>query len=416
MSKKSDVLIIGGGIIGVSAAYYLAKEGVAVTLVEKGEISSGSSYGNAGFIPPAHSTPIPGPGVLMQGLKWMLNPESPFYIRPRFDVEFMRWLWRFSNYCNKDAYERAIPLFRDMQRDSLALFQEIIKEEEIACDFQQAGGMTIFKSKKGFAHAQAEVEEMGRFDIELDFLDGDAVRKLEPMIRDDVLGGIHNEEDAHLEPAVFVEELARVSEKYGARIVKQAEVLGFEKVGERISSVHTARESFHPKEVVLAAGAWSTPLARQLDLQFPMQAAKGYSLTMSRPTHSPSRPLFLSEARVAVTPIGSSLRFAGTLELTGLDLSINQRRVNAIMNAGRSYLNGVSSDDDPEVWSGLRPVPPDGLPYTGRSLAIKNLIVATGHGMLGVSMGPITGKAVAEIIGARKPCFDLDPFDVERFS
>ena len=416
MNKKSDILIIGGGIIGVSAAYYLAKEGMAVTLVEKGEICSGSSYGNAGFIPPSHSTPIPGPGVLKQGIKWMLNPESPFYIHPRFDVEFVRWLWRFGNYCNKSAYERAIPLFRDIQRDSLALFQEIMEQEDIVCDFKQAGGITIFKSKNGFAHAQAEVKEMKNFDIELDFLDGDAVRKLEPMIRDDVLGGIHNMEDAHLNPALFVEELAKVAEKYGARIIRQAEVLGFEKAGGRIASVHTTCESFHPKEVILAAGAWSTPLAQQLNLQFPMQAAKGYSLTMKKPACIPSLPLFLSEARVAVTPIGSSLRFAGTLELAGLDLSINQRRVNAIKDAGRGYLNSVSSEDDPEVWSGLRPVPPDGLPYIGRSLTTKNLVVATGHGMLGVSMGPVTGKVVSEIVRAEKPCFDLDPFAVERFS
>ncbi len=416
MKQNTDILIIGGGIIGVSAAYYLAKAGLDVTLLEKGEICSGSSYGNAGFIPPTHSGPIPAAGVLTQGIKWMLDPKSPFYIKPRFDIELIRWLWRFQSYCNKEAEERTIPLFYDMQTRSLALFEEIIAQENISCDYVQAGGLTLYKSERTFARAQAEIETMAKFGIDVKLLDGNSVRKLEPMINNDVAGGILNDEDAHLNPALFVEALSKQAEKYGAHILKHTEVLGLDNVEGRISSVHTTRESYHPKEVVLAAGAWSTSLVKMLNLSFPMQSAKGYSLTMENPAQLPTLPLFLGESQVAVTPIGKSLRFAGTLELAGFDLSINQRRINAILEAAQRYLDGVSSENEPKLWSGLRPVPPDGLPYIGRSERVKNLIVATGHGMLGVSMGPITGKVVAQIIGEEKLDFDVLPFAVERFS
>ncbi|MBT7782490.1 MAG: FAD-binding oxidoreductase, partial [Anaerolineae bacterium] len=292
----------------------------------------------------------------------------------------------------------------------------IIADEKLTCDYAQVGGLTLFKSKKGFEHAHEEVEEMAKFGIDLKLLNGDAVRKLEPMIRDDVFGGIYNDEDAHLDPALFVEALSKKAEKCGARVLRHTKVLGFEKVGRRITSVHTTHGSFYPKEVILAAGAWSKKLAKKLNLNFPMQAAKGYSITMEKPVEKPRIPLFLGESKVAVTPIGKSLRFAGTLELTGIDLSINQGRINAIMDAAKSYLNGISSEVQPKFWSGLRPVPPDGLPYIGRTNTVKNLIIATGHGMLGVSMGPITGKVVAQIICDEKTDFELSPFAIERFS
>ena len=416
MKEDTDILIIGGGIIGVSAAYYLAKAGLDVTLLEKGEICSGSSYANAGFIPPTHSSPIPAEGVLAQGIKWMLDSKSPFYIKPRFNLDLLKWLWRFQSYCNKEAEERVIPLFYDMQTRSLALFEEIIAQENISCDYVQAGGLTLYKSQRVFDHAQVEVETAAKFGIDIKLLDGNLVREIEPMINENVLGGILNDEDAHLNPALFVEALSKRAEKYGARVLKHTEVLGLDHVGGRISSVHTTRESFHPKEVILAAGAWSTSIAKMLNLHFPMQSAKGYSLTMENPSQLPTRPLFLGESKVAVTPIGKSLRFAGTLELAGVDLSINQRRINAIMEAAHHYLDEISYENSPELWSGLRPVPPDGLPYIGRSEQVKNLIVATGHGMLGVSMGPLTGKVVAQIIGEEKVDIDILPFAIERFS
>ena len=416
MNHNNDVLIIGGGIVGISTAYFLSQRGIKVTLIEKGEICSGSSYGNAGLICPCLSTPIPAPGILTQGLKWMLSPESPFYIKPRLDPALAAWLWHFQAHSNKKAVERAIPLLRDMQRSSLALFQDLIEKETLSCHFEQVGGLTIFKTKSGLAHGQDEVDEMQKFGLDMELLDGDAIRELEPLIRSDIIGGIYAKEDAYLNPVLFVDELTKVAEENGVKILRQTEVTGLSKVGGRVATVHTTRGDFHPKEVVLAAGAWSTSIAKELGIKFLMQPAKGYSITMKNPAKMPKRYLYLGEAKVAATPIGENLRFAGTLELSGMDLSINQRRVAAILAAGKSYLNEFSFDDSPEIWSGLRPCSPDGLPYIGRSRAVDNVVVATGHAMLGVAMGPMTGKLVAQLINEEKPSLGIEAFDVDRFS
>ena len=416
MSNNNDILIIGGGIVGISAAYFLSQRGIKVTLIEKGEICSGSSYGNAGLVCPGFSTPIPAPGILTQGLKWMLNPESPFYIKPRLDPALASWLWHFQAHSNKKAVERAIPLLRDMQRGSLALFQDLIQQENLSCHFEQVGGLTIYKTKSGLAHGQDEAEEMQKFDLDMEFLDGDAIRGLEPLIRSDIIGGTYSKEDAYLDPALFVDKLTKVVQENGVEILTQTEVTGLSKAGRRVATVHTTRGDFHPKEIVLAAGAWSMSLAKELGIKFLMQPAKGYSITMKKPVKMPKRYLYLGEAKVAVTPIGADLRFAGTLELSGMDLSINQRRVDAILEAGKSYLNEFGFDNSPEIWSGLRPCSPDGLPYIGRSHMVDNLIIATGHAMLGVSMGPITGKLVAQLVSEEKPSLGIEAFDVDRFS
>jgi D-amino-acid dehydrogenase len=412
---NSDILIIGGGIIGVSTAYALAREGVTVTLIEKGEICDGSSYGNAGMICPCHSTPIPGPGVLWQGIKWMFNPESPFYIRPRLDPELVAWLWQFRRFCNENAYHRAIPPLREMQSASIKLFEDWIACENIDCDFEKVGGLELFLTREKHDAERHHVEEMRGFGIDMEWLDRDATHALEPALRPEVLGGIHYKEDAHLNPAKFVRGLAEAAQRLGAKILTQTRVLGFEQEGQKVKTVRTSRGDFHPKQVVLAAGAWSAVVLRQLGVRLPLQAGKGYSVTMKRPAVSPRIPLHLAEARMAVTPMGPVLRFAGTMELSGISTPINERRVNAIRRGAARYLANNQPAEELEVWAGMRPVSPDGLPYIGRIRALSNLILATGHAMLGVSMGPITGKIVGEIVREVEISVDVAVFGVERF-
>jgi len=413
----TDILIIGGGIIGVTAAYFLAEAGADVTLVEKGDIAAGSSYGNAGLICPCHSEPIPRPGVLTQGLKWLLDPESPFYIKPRLSPDLVTWLWRFQAHCNEAAVQRAIPLLRDMQRESLLLYQALIAQEQIDCDFERKGGLTLFRTEAGLAKGHHEVEAMGRFGLQMELLpDAAAVRALEPSIHPDIVGGIHYQEDAHINPARFVYALAERAQAKGATLLTGTEVLGFD-MGERgLTAVRTSQGKHTAQQIVLAAGAWSTPIARQLGLAIPMQPAKGYSLTLPRPANFLHTHLHLAEAKVAVTPMGSLLRLAGTLELAGFDLTINQRRVNAIRRTAGSYLIGLENQEPVEIWRGLRPCPPDGLPYIGRSARHPNLIIATGHAMLGISMGPITGQLVAQLACDQPTTLGLTPFSPDRFA
>ena len=413
---NDDILIIGGGIIGVSTAYALARKGVSVTLIEKGEICAGSSHGNAGMVCPCHSTPIPGPGVLWQGIQWMFNPESPFYIRPRLDPELIAWLWQFRRFCNVVDQHRAIPPLREMQRASLLLYRDWITEQNLDCDFEKIGGLELFLTREKHEAGRRHVEEMRQFGLDMEWLGRDATHALEPTARPEVVGGIHYKEDAHINPTKFVRGLTEAAQRLGAQVLTQTEVLGFERMGQTVSTVRTSRGDFHPQQLVLAAGAWSAEILRGLGIHLPMQAAKGYSVTMKRPKVSPRIPLHLAEARMAVTPMGAVLRYAGTLELSGISTTINARRVSAIRRGAAQYLITGAPAQEMEVWAGMRPVTPDGLPYIGRTRAVSNLIVATGHAMLGVSMGPITGKVVGEIVREVKPSVDVGMFGVERFA
>ena len=416
MIVQTDVLIIGGGVIGVSAAYYLARSGVPVTLLDKQTIAAGSSWGNAGLIAPNHSIPIPGPGVLSRGLKWLLDVESPLYIRPRFDLELFRWLWMFRRFCNSRSQDKAIPLLRDMQRASLELFRQLIEEESLHCDFQDIGGLVAFRTKKGLAAGVAEAEHLAEFGLKSTILDAEAIHAMEPSLHPEVIGGVFHEEDAFLTPHKFVYGLAEAAEHFGATIIDKAEVMKFSTAAGRITMVHTSRGDFRPDQVVLAAGAWTTSLARSLGIHMPMQAAKGYSITVPRPRLSPKRYIIFGERNAVATPMGNALRFAGTLELSGLHAEIHPRRVQAIRKAAHEYLKLPEPLPEGEVWQGLRPVPPDGLPYLGRSKRLSNLVIATGHAMLGLSMGPITGKLISEIIQNIPPSLPLTGFEVERFN
>ncbi|MBI4012853.1 MAG: FAD-dependent oxidoreductase [Candidatus Rokubacteria bacterium] len=414
-NAKGDVLVIGGGVIGVCAAYYLAREGAAVTLVEKDDVCAGSSYGNAGLIVPSHSVPLAAPGVLWQGLKWMLDPTSPFYIRPRLDPDLLGWLWRFRGYCTRGHLARAIPVLRDLGFASLVLYQELAGLDGLHSGFERRGVLAVFRTPGRLEEARHEAALLEAHGIGTKLLDGPAARAMEPSLGDAVVGALSFPNDAHLVPDAFVTGLAREAASLGVRIRRDTEVLAFETAGRRIRAVETTRGRLEAEQVVLAAGAWSPALARTLDLRLPIQPAKGYSVTCQRPPEGPAMPLLLAEARVAVTPMGERLRFAGTLELAGLDLAIDRRRVEAVRRAPGRYLRLGDALPLVEIWRGLRPCTPDGLPMIGRSTRVENLILATGHAMIGISLGPVTGKLVAQLATGAPTLLDLAPLRPERF-
>lgn len=412
---RQDILIIGGGVIGICAAYYLTASGRSVTLLEKDDICAGASYGNAGLIVPSHAVPLPAPGVLSQGLKWLLNAESPFYVKPRPDLRLLQWLWKFLRHCREEPMRRAIPVLRDLGRASVALFEELVAACGIECGFEQKGWLLLFNSLPGLDAASREAGLLHEFGVESQVLDEAGVRRLQGNLTPAVVGGVYFPQEAHLVPDRFVRELAHRAESTGACLKTHTEVLHLEVSGTRISRVVTTRGNFEPDQVVLAAGAWSLHLACDIRLGLPVEAAKGYSITVQAADSPPALPLYLTERKVAVTPMGELVRFSGTLELAGLDLSVNRVRVAAIERAVHEYMAGLPELKPVEVWCGLRPVTPDGLPIVGRSKEVENLVVATGHGMLGITLGPITGKLVCQIVTGEPPALDLRPFKVDRF-
>ncbi len=416
MAKKEDILVIGGGVIGVCSAYYLMQKGMQVTILDKGEICSGCSYGNAGLLVPSHSVPLPAPGVLSKGLKWMFDSQSPFYIKPRLDLELFSWLWKFRGFCNQKAMRKTMPIIGEMSLASLELYAELAAIDGLEFGFTQDGVLMVYSTENGYKEGIEEAHLLQDIGLKAELLDGETVLKMQPCLLPGVVGGVFFEQDAHLIPAEFVRGLARVVEEAGGILKTSTEVLGFETSGSRISTVKTTRGDFHPDQVVLAGGSWSPVLARDLDLKLSIQAAKGYSITVVRPETCPTIPLLMGEARVGITPMGQTLRFAGTLELAGLDLSINRGRVEAIMRAAPKYISGTEDLEIIEIWRGLRPCTPDGLPIIGRTESFQNLTIAAGHAMIGVTLGPITGKMVSQIVSDETPEIDLIPLKAERFN
>ena len=392
-----DVLVVGAGVIGISAARHLAAAGRSVVVLDKGGVAAGCSRGNAGLVVPSHAIPHAAPGALWQGVKWMFDPESPFYIKPRLSPALLGWLWRFGLACSAKRVERAIPLLRDLHRASAKLFEDSLIRR---------GLLLLFQTAKGFEGGVHEAQVLSDAGLETKVLDVPSVRALLPGLKAEVVGAVHCLEDGHLDPLRFVQAWAKGVE------VRVEDVVGFDVDGRRVR-VRTSSGPIEAKEVVLAAGAWAPGVARDLRLKIPIQAGKGYSLTFPAPAAAPEVPFILSENRVAVTPMGDRLRLAGTMELAGLDLSINERRVGAIRRAGVAALGELG--EPLEIWAGLRPVTPDGLPIVGRPARYDNLILAGGHAMLGLSLGPITGRIVADLVAGRDPGFDLSLLHPDRF-
>ena len=416
MNEQRDVIVIGGGVIGVCSAYYLAQKGVRVTILEKGEVASGCSYGNGGLIVPSHAVPLASPGALGSGLRWLLDSTSPFYIKPRLDPGFLSWLIHFVRVSNKKQMRRTIPAMRDLLFSSRALYEELTNSAGFDFGFEDNGSLEVYLSQKALVEGIQEAHHLNQFGIPNRVLSSSEVHELEPALLPGVVGGIFYPRDAHIHPARFVRGLAEQAQRMGVEILTGAEVLAVEAKRDRVSHIRTTRGSFHPQTVVLAAGSWSPDIGRALKLRVPIQAAKGYSLTFEKPAVCPKISLSLGEARVVVNPLPDALRLAGTLELAGMDFSINTRRVDMIHNASKRYLPGLEDAKLIEIWRGLRPCTPDGLPIIGKSDSFQNLLIAAGHAMLGMSLGPITGQLVSKLVCNDGMDMDLSPFRAGRFS
>jgi D-amino-acid dehydrogenase len=410
-----DAIVIGGGVVGTASALALAERGARVLLVERGEIASGASYGNAGWISPSHGMPLPAPGVIRQALRWLFDPESPFYVKPRLNLELVRWLLGFARAATSERAHETMRRNRELTLASLALTEKLAATAGADFGFARRGLVMLCESQEGLDAATHELEVLRELGGEGRALSPGEVLELEPRARGPITGGVFFPADAHLQPARLVHVLAERARAHGARLETGHEVLVLEREGRRIARVVTTRGEFTAREVVLAGGAWSPVIAAPLGLRLPVQSAKGYSVTVRCPSDFGGTPLLLSEAKVAVTPMGETLRFAGTLELAGLDLSVNLRRVRAILRAVDRFLPGVLGEPVLETWRGLRPLTPDDLPILGRPRGFENLIVATGHGMSGISQGVMTGQLVAELVTGARPSLDLAPFAPDRF-
>ena len=413
MSKH--VTILGAGVIGLCTALDCARRGMRVTVIEKKPRQrDGCSFGNAGMIVPSHFIPLAAPGMVKLGLKWMWNPESPFYIRPRVDLDLLTWGLHFWKAATKNRVDAAAPVLRDLN----LLSRQCYEEMGLDLGLVKKGLLMLCKKQQTLdeeAHMAAKANALG---IPAEVLDAKQTAALDPAVTMDVCGSVYFPKDCHLSPSRFVAALEVELERLGVEMLWETEVRGFEVDGNALRAVKTSKGPVEGQEVVLCGGVWSAELARELDLNLPMQAGKGYTLTLANPKQLPELCSICTEARLAVTPMDGSLRVGGTMEMAGTDESITQRRVRGITRAFPQYFPEFDENDFAEVkpWSGLRPVSPDGMPYVGRTERWKNLTIATGHAMMGLSLAPATGRIVADTLCGEKPPVALDLLSPDRFS
>ncbi len=414
MGKK--ILVIGGGIVGLSCAYYLQKEGNEVTVIDKSAMTGGASYVNAGYLTPSHIIPLASPGMMAKGLKWMFNSSSPFYMKPRLDPDFIRWAWAFNRSSTKYNVEKAIPLIKDINLLSKELYSAMHASGELG-DFQleKKGLLMLYKTQKEGNHEKEVAKRAADEGLEVTELTREALDRLQPNLNKEIDGAIHYQCDAHTSPNEIMSQLKEHLKNVGVLIHANEEVQRFELTKTTINKVITNKAMYAADEIVLASGSWTPGLAKALGIRLLIEPGKGYRINVARPT-GVALPAILMEAKVAVTPMRDFTRFAGTMELSGINNTIRKERVMAIARAAESYYENIkiNTKEMEAAQCGLRPVTPDGLPYIGRMSKIKNLTMATGHAMMGWSLGPATGKLVSELISQKPLSMSVEGFHPER--
>lgn len=412
-----NVAIIGGGIIGLSTAYYLRQAGHTVTIFDQGDLLDNCSSGNAGMIVPSHIIPLAAPGMISKGIRWMFNAQSPFYVKPRLNGKLLKWGWQFYKHATNDHVERAIPALKDISLLSKTLYQQMAKDNPFDFDYQERGLIMLYQTKEA-EHEEAETARIANKNgIEAHILSPADIQKLEPDVKVTVRGGVYFPGDAHLIPQLLVKNLIAYLKKNNVTFHTNTPVINFSLNGTAIKSLHTSEQDIPYDEYIVATGAWSGIFSSALGLDLPLQGGKGYSFTLNDVSRNIRIPSILLEGRVAVTPMGKSLRFGGTMEINGVDRSINMNRVKGIVNTIPAYYPemNVAMPQQEAIWRGLRPCSPDGLPYIGRSTHFRNLIIATGHSMMGLSLAPATGKLVTSLVNNEATDISLAPFNPERY-
>jgi len=394
------ISIIGGGIIGLCSAYYLAKEGFQVSVFDKSDMTNGCSYGNAGMIVPSHIIPLAQPGMIAQGMKWMFDSQSPFYVKPRVSTDLIKWGMQFYKHANKKHVEKAMPALRDLSLLSKELYQDFAKENN-SFFYDEKGLLMLFKSEKTAEEMHHEGKLAENLGLGVNYLSKEEVLQLESGTKTDVIGGVHYTSDAHLYPQKFMQFIKTQLNKLGVEVHKNTTVTDFKISNNTVSEVITSKGNFTTDEVVLATGSWSPEIAKKLHTGISMLPGKGYSFTLKEKIQKPSIPSILCEGKVAVTPMANDIRFGGTMEIThNNDTKINKNRLQGIINSVNDFYPdldiGIPKVED--TWYGFRPCTPSGMPIITKSKKISNLTLATGHAMMGLSLAPATGKVVTELI------------------
>lgn len=416
-NNRGTVVVIGAGIAGLASAYYLVRDGWDVKILEKNTLDNNCSYGNAGMIVPSHFTPLAAPGIVAQGIKWMFNSKSPFYVRPSLNPRLINWGLKFLKHANRTHVEQHASAIRDLNLYSSRLYDELAQEDNFDFELKQNGILMMYKSKE-MQHEEIELAHRAQdLGLDVDILEGNTVQELEPNLKLDVLGAILYRCDGKLYPPKLMQQLIQYLKAAGVAFFEDTEVHKFMTAGNKIKEAVSNKGSFQADAFVLTGGAYLPQLTSKLQVNTPLMPGKGYSF-MYQPQgeQSLNHAALLLEARVAVTPMNGQIRFSGTMELGPANDKIYENRVRGIVESIPKYYPELQVDYPKEkIWYGYRPCSPDGLPYLGRLKKFDNAIVAGGGGMMGLSLGPAYGKVVADLLAGQKIESEIAGFRPDRF-
>lgn len=414
-----DVIVVGAGVIGLASALALLEAGRGVRVIDATHVGAGASHGNCGTITPSHAPPLAAPGMVAVALRWMLTPDAPLYIKPRIDPMLWRWLLGFAARCNPRDWRRSAQAKAVLLNDSRARLAQWVRDHALECEFAEAGVDYVFRDPRAFAEEQQEMEALRELGVTVEAIDGRHYEAMEPALKPGVAGAVRFDGDAVLRPDRYVDELARLVRAKGGEIVAPCAFEAVDAGRPGGVSLRTSRGSLRARDVVFATGAWSPRLASAIGfpaLRRAMQPGKGYSITYSAPSLVPRRPIVLRERSVCVTAWGSGFRLGSTMEFSGYDDTLNERRLAALERGAAEYLRRPVGPEVREKWYGWRPMCIDDVPLIGRVPGHDGLWVATGHGMMGVSMSAATGQLVADLVTGGTPAIDPAPYSPARFA
>jgi len=417
MNRSREILIAGGGVIGLCCAYYLKQAGHRITLIDNSDMSDGCSYGNAGMIVPSHFTPLAAPGMIAKGVRWMLRPDSPFHIPIKADPALINWSWKFYQASRRSNLKMAMLALRDISLLSKKLFDQIADSGIFQFFFESKGLLMLCRKESSVEEESHHAVTANNLGIHAQVLNRQEVHRMEPRLQPDVLAGVYYRGDAHCCPEQFMKGLKNHLEADGINLVPNTLIKGFSHTGNRVTGVITSSGNLGADDIILCGGTWTGRLARMLGIHLPLQPGKGYSITIDSPNPLIEYPSILCDARVAITPMGDKIRIGGTMEIGVWNTSEDSRRMEGILKSMQMYYSGILLNKVSlgKVWSGLRPCSPDGLPYIGRVGKYNNLVIATGHAMMGLSLGPATGKLVSDLICGRNPPVEIALFSPDRY-
>ncbi|MBD8524768.1 NAD(P)/FAD-dependent oxidoreductase [Pseudomarimonas arenosa] len=415
-TQHTDVAVIGGGVIGICTALALVRQGRSVSVFERSEPGAGASHGNCGTITPSHAPPLAAPGMVLKALRWMTQADAPLLIRPRFDPALWYWLWRFARRCNRDDWQRSLAGRAILLRASAERLAKLIEDESLDCEFERSGHLYVCRSSQVFDRLAADCEVLAAHDVVAEAWDAARTEREEPALRAGVAGGILFPGDAVLRPDRYLAALVKRLLEAGGQIHSGAEIKAIEPGEQRVDLRLADGRRYSASRLVLAAGAWSPELGRQLGLNLPIQPGKGYSITYDRPQMAPRRPLVLKERSVCVTAWASGFRLGSTMEFSGYDSDLRPERLQALVHAAQEYLQQPEGPARREEWFGWRPMTWDDLPIIGPHPRWPAVLLATGHGMMGVGMSAITADLVCALVSGESPPIDPRPYRYERFA